>query len=91
MASSNNDRTDSLQYISNLEEDLKLSAEIGAALLSENEEMKQQTLDLWTELDQEKAAFQALQVCASCVACVRRLLGACECVHFAKGKRSDSC
>mgnify|MGYP000739779080 CR=1 FL=1 len=55
------ERTDSLQYISNLEEDLKLSAEIGAALLSENEEMKQQTLELWTELDEARAAYKSLQ------------------------------
>ena len=63
MAAKNNakERTDSLQYISNLEEDLKLSAEIGAALLSENEELKQQTLELWTELDEARAAYNSLQ------------------------------
>jgi hypothetical protein len=57
----NKERTDSLQYVSNLEEDLKLSAEIGAALLSENEDFKRQTLELWTELDEARAQYNSLQ------------------------------
>jgi hypothetical protein len=61
MSTLKHDRTDSLQYVSNLEEDLKLSAEIGAALLTENEEMKEYQLTLLNELQAQKAANGTLQ------------------------------